>query len=311
MSAFPDIRRYFLEGAKDEVFDLLRQLRKEQARITDVHDAVSRVRSLHARLNEIDPHYRYEVSTGVAAANHRPKDVVLSVSYGDGRVDVYPKYSGAGIDRPITINVKVVIGPDDDLVQNALNYGAGATIPSSMVSSVTVDAPFGLGGSFTGAEVSLLPSSRALDEPISLALDIMDDDRLLASWPVNLTERTGGLKGSILTGADSTGWLQSRLRVNVEAGKLEASFWLDPKPAMPAALVPLFRWVGACRPPNRLAFRWPSGTAMSTEIQTPFSVDGGLVRVIEALAYLQDRRGIYWAFLPSLTSEEGQEILTG
>ena len=310
MSAFPDIRRYFLEGAKDEVFQLLREIREEQARVTDVHDAVSRVRNLHARLNEIDPHYRYEVSTGATAASHRPTDVVFSVSFGDGRIDVYPKYLGAVNDRPVTIKVKVAIGQDDELVQDALDYGLGATIPPSMVRSVTVDAPSGLGASFPEAEISLLPINSALDEPISLALDIMDEDRLVASWPVNLTERTAGFKGSVLTGADSTGWLQTRLRVDIEAGKLEAKFWLDPRPAMPAALVPLFRWIGACRPPDRLAFRWPGGAAMSTEIQMPFLVDDGLARVVEALAWLQDYRGAYWELLPSLTPEEGQEIVT-
>ena len=245
---------------------------------------MSRFRTLQVRLSEIDPHYRYELSTGTTAANVRPTDVVLSVSFGDGRIDVYPKYSGAAKDRPVTIKVKVVIGPDGDLVQNALNYGLGATIPSCMVSSVTVDAPSGLGGRFTEAEINLLPSSRALDEPIRLALDIMDEDRLIASWPVNLTEQTGGLKGSVSTGADSTGWLQTRLRVDLEAGELEAKFWLDPRPALPATLVPLFRWVGACQPPHRLAVRWSGGIAMSTEIQTPFLVDEGLGRVVEALA---------------------------
>ena len=308
MSAFPDIRRYFLEGAKDEVLQLLREIREEQARVADVHDAVNRVRILHARLNEIDPHYRYEVSTGTTAANHRPTDVVLSVSFGDGRIDVYPKYLGAVNDRPVTI--KVAIGQDSELVQDALDYGLGATIPPSMVRSVTVDAPSGLGGSFAEAEISLLPLDSALHEPISLALDIMDEDRLVASWPVNLTERTGGFKGSILTGADSTGWLQTRLRVDIELGKLEAKFWLDPRPAMPAVLVPLFRWLGACQPPHRLAFRWPGGVAMSTEIQMPFLVDDGLARVVEALAWLQDHRGAYWELLPSLTPEEGQEIVT-
>ena len=310
MSAFPDIRRYFLEGAKDEVFYLLRELREEQARITDVHEAMSRLRTLHTRLNEIDPYYRYELSTGTTAAYGWPTDVVFSVSFGDGRIDVYPKYSEATEDRPVTIRVKVAIGQDDELVQDALNYGLGATIPSSMVRSVTVDAPSGLGGSFTEVEISLLPYNSALDEPISLALDIMDEDRLIASWPVNLTERTGGLKGSVLTGADSTGWLQSRLKVDIESGKLEANFWLDPRPAMPVGLVPLFRWLVACQPPNRLAFRWPGGTAMSTEIQAPFLVDEGLGRVVEALAWLQDHRGTYWEFLPSLTREEGQEIVT-
>ena len=310
MSAFPDIRRYFLEGAKDEVFQLLREIREEQARVTDVHDAVNRVRTLHARLNEIDLHYRYELSTGATAANHRPTDVVFSVSYGDGRVDVYPKYLGAANDRPVTVKVNVAFGQNDKLVQDALDYGLGATIPPSMIRSVSVDAPSGLGGIFTEAEISLLPLNSSLDEPISIALDIMDEERLVASWPVNLTERTGGLKGSILTGADSTGWLQTRLRVDIDAGKLEANFRLDPRPAMPAALVPLFRWLSACQPPHRLTFRWPGGVAMSAEIQMPFLVEEGLARVVEALAWLQDHRGAYWELLPSLTPEEGQEIVT-
>ena len=88
--------------------------------------------------------------------------------------------------------VGVAIGQDDEIVQNALDYGLGATIPPSMARSVTVDVPFGLGGSFTEAEISLLPLNSALDEPISLTLDIMDEDRIIASWPVNLKEVSKG-----------------------------------------------------------------------------------------------------------------------
>jgi hypothetical protein len=123
MSMFPDIRRYFVEGAKDEVYRLLLELREEQARVTDVHDAIGRLRTLHERLNEIDPHYRYEISTGKEAADSRPTDVVLSASFGDTRVDLYPKYAGAGEDRPLTINVMVAIEPGDEMIQDALNYG--------------------------------------------------------------------------------------------------------------------------------------------------------------------------------------------
>ena len=310
MSAFPDIRRYFLERASDEVVRLLLELNKEQANLSDVSDALDRIRALRGRLNEIDPYYRYEMSTGKNAANSRPPDVVFSASFGDVRFDVYPKYSGATQDLPVTINVEVVVGPDNKFIQDSLDYGSGVNIQPELVKSVTIKAPFGLGGSFREAEIEVLPTDSRLDEPITLALDIMDGDRVIASWQVHLTERTTGLKGSIFTGSDSTGWLQTRLKVDVGAGELEANFWLDPKPAMPAALVPLLRWRGACRPPNCLAFRWPGGLVMSTEIQTPFFVDESLGRVVEALAYLQDRRGIYWEMSPSLTPEEGQEILT-
>ena len=184
MPAFPDIQRYYLEGAKDEVFRLLRELREEHARVTDVHDAVGRLRRLHDRLNEIDPYYRYELSTGTTAAGSWPADVALSVSFGDMKVDVYPKYSGAAKDRPISINVKAVFGPGDEVIQNALKYGLEATIPPRMIRSMTVDAPGGLGGSFKEGEIILLPTNRRLDEPVTLALNIMDGDRLLASCPI-------------------------------------------------------------------------------------------------------------------------------
>lgn len=107
MSASPDIGRFFVEGASDEVVRLLRELREEQAVVTDVYNTVGRLRTLRERLNEIDPYYRYELSTGETARADWPADVVLSVDFGDVRVDLYPKYSGASRDRPITFDLKL------------------------------------------------------------------------------------------------------------------------------------------------------------------------------------------------------------
>ena len=308
MSAFPDIRRYFLEGTNDEVVRLLRELQKEQAIVTDVPDAMGRLRTLRERLNEIDPHYRYELSTGKDAADGRPTDVVFAVGFCDMRVDVYPKYLGATKDRPVIVNVKIRVDTDDEEVQNALNYGLEATIPPHKVDSVTVDAPFGLAGDFTEAELTLIPIN-SLDEPVTLSLDIMDGDRILASWPVHLKERTSGLRGSTLTGADSIGWLQARIKVNVETKSLEAKFWLTPQSTMPEALLPLFRWVDAYKPPHRLRFRWQGGLEPRIEIRKSFLADDSLSRIVEAFAYLQKRCGIHWEMSPSLTLEEGQQIL--
>jgi hypothetical protein len=308
MSALPDIRRYFLEAASDEVVRLLRELQKEQAIVTDVPDALGRLRTLRERLNEIDPHYRYELSTGKDAADGRPTGVVFAVGFCDMRVDVYPKYLGATKDRPVTVNVKILVDTDDEVVQNALDYGLEATIPPHMVDSVTVDAPFGLAGDFTETELTLIPIN-SLDEPVTLSLDIMDGDIILASWPVHLTERTSGLRGSTFTGADSTGWLQARIKVDVETKGLEAKFWLTPQSTMPGALLPLFRWVDACKPPHHLRFRWQGGLEPRIEIRKPFSADDSFSRVVEALDYLQKRCGIHWEMSPSLTPEEGQQIL--
>ena len=308
VSAFPDIRRYFVEGASDEVVRLLRELREEQAAVTDVHDAVGRLQTLRERLNEIDPYYRYELSTGETAEASWPANVILSVDFGDARVDLHPKYSGASRDRPITFDVKLVFRPGDGVVLDALNYGQPVTIPPHIVSDVTIDAPSGLGGSFSGREIDIHPVEGVLDEPITLALSLMDGDRLLTVCPVHIEERTRGLRGFVVAGTDSTGWLQFRLKVDTAAKKLVADFQLSPRPAMPVALVPLFRWLDAWQPAHRLSIRWPGGPELCCEIPTPFE-DEGLGRVVEALAYLQNRSGIHWEMSPSLTLEQGQEIL--
>ena len=308
MSAFPDIRRYFLEGTNDEVVRLLRELHKEQAIVRNVPDAMGRLRTLRERLNEIDPHYRYELSTGKDAADGRPTDVVFSVGFCDMRVDVYSKYLGATKDRPVTVTVRILVDTDDEVVQDALNYGLEATIPPHKVAGVTVDAPFGLASDFTEAELTLIPIN-SLDEPVTLLLDIMDEDMILASLPLQLTERTSGLRGSALTGADSTGWLQARFKVNIETMGLEAEFWLTPQSTMPEALLPLCRWVDACKPPHHLRFRWQGGLEPRIEIRESFLEDDSLSRIVEALAYLQKRCGIHWEMSPSLTPEEGQQIL--
>ena len=310
MSAFPDIQRYFLEGASDEVVRLLKELNQEQARVSDVRDAAARLRTLRERLNEIDPHYRYELSTGPNSGDVRPVDVALSVSFSDMRVDVYPKYSGAVRDRPITIKVEVVVGPDDKVVQDALDYGLEATIPSRMISSVMVDAPSGLGGCFTGGEIDILSTSRRLEETVTLGLEVMDGDRPLASCPIHLTEQTRGFKGSIYSGTDSSGWLQIRLTANAVAGEFTIEFCLAPRSVLPSVLVPLFRWLNALQPPHDLKIRWPSGLEMRSKVRTPAFVDQGIVKVVEALAFLQEASSRYWEMPPSLIGEGGQEIVT-
>lgn len=309
MSVFPDIRRYFLEGAKDEVYCRLREIREEQARVTEVHDAVVRLRTLRDRLNEIDPHYRYELSTGQAAANSKLMDVVLSVGFGDMRVDIYPKYRGASQDRPITITANVVVDPDGE-IQKALDYGLGATIPPHLISSLVVDAPAGLGGSFTGYEIDFLPTDIMLEDHVTLMLDVIDGDKLLVSCPIRLTEQTRGLKGSILTGTDNSGWLETRLTVNVVARKCAVEFRLAPKPVLPSALLPLCRWLSALQPARDLKIRWPNGSEMCSEVRTSFPLGERFGRVIEAFAYVQEHNRNYWEISPSHIDEDEAEIVT-
>ena len=309
MSEFPDIHRYFIDGAEAEVLRLLLELNKEEAIVPDAPSAARRLQRLSVRLNEIDPFYRYEMATGPEAAEYRPPNVVLSVGFEDVRVDVYPKFLGAVQQRPVSFSVTVAVEPDDLVLQNALDFGLEATIPSHRVSSVTVDAPADLGGTFTGAELTIFSAYEKLEEPIILSMNIWDGDELIASCPARLLERTGGSKGSIFTGTDSTGWLGVRMTLNTVDNEFNVEFTLTYRPAMPTALVPLFRWTDAWQPSRRLSILWPEGSEMSEEMSGPFPVDDSLGRVIKALAFLQEKSGKFYELPPSLNNEKAQDFV--
>lgn len=308
MSSYQEIPRYYLEGTDNEIVRLLRELNKEQAILADVPDAVDRLGKLHERLNEIDPHYRYELSTGPEAAEVRPPNVALAVSFGQSRVDVYEKYAGAIKDKPIAIDAKLLVGSGHEEVQHALDYGLGVTIPAHLIGSVTVDAPSGLGGTFHGMEIELQSTGRTPKETVTLALDVLDGDKLLSTCPVQITRQEGGQKGSIHHANDSSGWLEMRLTANAVDREFEIEFWFSPRPALPSLLVPLCRWLSALHPPHELRIRWPNGLEMKSELAKNYTLRQ-LSSVVEALAYLQDSSSRYWAIQPSLIEEKGRLIL--
>jgi len=309
MAAHPDIGRYFVEGAKDEVYSLFLQLHNEQAILSRVPDAVSRLESLRERLNEIDPYYGYELATVTGTANKWPSDVVFSVRQGDVRVDAYPKYRGAVKDRPVYVRATVAAGPEDLPILEPLGYGLETKIPHRMISSVTVDLPSGLGGDFNGGEFNIFPVDTELDDLIILSLRVMSEDAVVASYPVQLKERTSGIKGSVFTGTDSTGWLTMRLKVDVVDEDVEAEFQVNPQSGMPGVLVPFFQWLEAFQPGRHLSIRWPEGFEAHSEISRPFWTEGSPVKLVEALAYLQERTGVYWDMPLSYTDEEASEIV--
>ena len=310
MAAHPDIRRYFLEDANAEAVQLLLELNKEQAIVTDANDVLDRLRVLHERLNEIDPYYKYQLATVTGTANNWPSDVVFSVRRGDIRVDAYAKYRGAVKDRPLSIRAMVTVGPEDLPIVEPLDYGLETTIPHRMISSVTVDLPSRLGGSFSGGEFNISPVGTELDDPIILSLRVMADDVVVASYPVQLKERTSGRRGSVFTGSDSTGWLTMRLTIDVVNEGVKAEFGVMPQSGMPKDLVPLFQWLDAFQPARQLNIRWPEGFELHSEIDRPFWLEARPVRLVEALAYLQERTGIYWGMPLSYTDEEALEIDT-
>ena len=68
--------------------------------------------------------------------------------------------------------------------------------------------------------------------------------------------------------------------------EVEVEFQLNLKPALPATLVPLFRWLDGWQPSHCLKIHWPDVHEICGVISKPFLEDRELSRVVEALAYL-------------------------
>ena len=234
LSLHPDIRRYFVEDEKDEVLQILADLQMEKARINSAPDAIARLQQLHQRLNEIDPYFRYELSTGPNTTSNKPTGIVLTVSFTNAHIDIYEKYTGALQDRPINASVEIQFMPGDDILrenlQQAVDYGLPVTIPSGAITCITIDAPGGLGGSFASMEVMIGSSEKVLNEPHNLTLNLMEDNEILASWPITLTHGTSGSKGIIVEGKDELGWLNIQLTANLINQSITATFRLTPSP---------------------------------------------------------------------------------
>ena len=90
MAEHPHIPRYFIEGAAQEVIDLLAKLREDESALAQgVEDVIARMEGWVKRLNEIDPFWAFDVARSPEGAY---------------TVTPRPKYRGAEKDRPIHIH---------------------------------------------------------------------------------------------------------------------------------------------------------------------------------------------------------------
>src|ERR1035437_3178638 len=131
------IARYFLDHLSDEIVRLAETLNKERAVLLGgAPDAIKRAEALVGQLNEIDPYYRFEITT-------------------DGKqssVKVIPQYKGAERDRPIGGSVRFEFPKDAEglammeAVRQSFDYGTAVRVPTQYVRELTIDLPAGLGG---------------------------------------------------------------------------------------------------------------------------------------------------------------------
>lgn len=315
-AAMPDIGRYCCSTGAEEVIDLLRELQTEQAAITSAQDAVERATRLQQRLDEIDPHYHYSLTVGSAVQGPVPPGAVLVARFGDARVDVFERYPGATNDRPITGSISLLLDEAGEelraQIDNAFAFGGAVTIPSAVLQSFEIDAPAGMGASFTDGTVSLGGSEATIDPPLELLAECIEEDVPVSSLKFRLTRRRAGQHGVVLLGRDSTDCLAATLRVDTRSRRVNFTFTRDlpESSVMPSSLRAAGRWLTSLRPPRKLRLSVPDVPQVIAEeaLSEPFVPEDEFV-IVEALDDIQRYTGTYFPMPLELTDSEVSEIL--
>jgi hypothetical protein len=303
VAAHPNIPRYFLEGAAQEVIEILARLRDDESALAEgVEDVISRMEGWVRRLNEIDPFWGFDISRSPEGAY---------------TIAPRPKYCGAEKDRPILIHFRGRF-PTTEEGQNALeelqmaiDYGRPTTVLKQYVEEVTVDAPAGMGGTFQG-EISISPAGETAAKGDVTLLACGPDNAVLASLPLRIMERTEGRAGVELTATDLVGSFRLRVRLSPGSGELKSDFHFKiPDGALPSQVVPTLRFISHVHPPNRIGFRFlgsDKDAAVSEGVEAS-PVPLGWVAVVEALDRIQSSTHVYFRVPDDFTREDGEKVL--
>lgn len=317
MANHPVVARYFLEGAKEELLELLKDLPIATQQMKSAADAVPRLEQLHRRLNELDIHYEYALSTGGAAEEPAPDRAVLSVHAGAARIDVIPRYRGALDARPIHGAFTVTFGTEDadvrDAFLRAMDFGDAVELPPRTVESFTLDAPGGLGGDLSDGGLRIEGLTQGRSKPLPVQARVLSaDGTLLQALALSMTGHRRGSKGGTLYGGDSTNQLQAELRYNGQAGTATMNLAYRPRPLPPAAVRPVAAFLAAFEDGDRLelAVGSPPRRAFGTELAPARpSWPTWFLDLAAAFEKLQQRVRATFDMPSDLTEYEAREVL--
>jgi hypothetical protein len=301
MAAFPDIHRYYIEDARDEVLELLRELNAEQGGLGGgVMDAIARLDRLRTRLNELDPQYRFELTPGppeiaMAAFPGAAMYTQRQSEHGPVTIAVIPRYRDALRDRPILIRVDLRF-PDTEIGQEAssrfrafLDYGDATIVDEENVQDIDVEAPGGLGGTRGRGRLLVGPASAEgflLDARFRV---LNEAGSQLASLPVRFSTGYGGLRGRTIAGQDATGVLHISVRVDETTRQVKVNVKVRPaRGLLPASLLAPLRLAHALRSPNNATVTVAEGDLWEPMAMPDFNlVPSEYLELVEQLARVQ------------------------
>jgi hypothetical protein len=307
---YPDVIDYYLRDGKER----LEQVVKSFLAVAGFNGAVGTpvasrqvLEDVHASLNALDPHYRYDFAVdGIGADGQLPPiaqvpGMVCGFQQSDGSrcitFKIIARYSDAVKDRPIPGGFKVVAEPDSELARQLDDFvNFGAPLDKVPATDVFVDLPGGFDGPATNGLVSIGPAALPAAPMAEITVKVLDGADVVAELDFVTDEVSTGISQTGVRGVGHdlrAGVVRYELRIATGTKRATLNFRIaDVVGSTPADLLPCLRFIGSIRPPRvlQLAVRhgpslgdsWPADGEMIPEQQVKLWVD-----VCESLAVIQ------------------------
>lgn len=310
---FPAVIDYYLSGGRDRVdvaaaefMKLLRLYTPSGAgsRPLDASDAADTLRALANRINEQDPHYRYDLmitheEVTVASVNPHLMVVFLQEQFPDSWVTIVvrARFEDAPAVRPVPLSVTINVEPGGELerqIREFHDYGGELVLPGANA-DITMDLPGGLtpeGGTTDAIRISSTHTPAPFPAEIEIVV-LSPDGTELGSTVAEVTSSTTGMsgRGGRYYGQEANGLFDITLQINREtSGFRFALKSRDLDGLQPQKLRAGAEMLGHLGAPNTLLLRNPHGgqVVAQTPITEPLPDNPGLLLdVIEALLVIQ------------------------
>ncbi|MFB6643759.1 hypothetical protein ACFCYF_41755 [Streptomyces chartreusis] len=256
-AAHPDLVRYALDRSGDYVLERIVEARAErEALLGGLPDYLDRAGALHARAQEISPHYALHTTLGA-----------------DGQTVVRLLPKGPALDGQEAIRftgrVRFAAGDEQEAgrrrrFEETMRFGGEVALTADNLAEVRLAGPAGLGlEQFALGGVRITSPRQEVTPPLRGQVIVQESSGLpVSSLPVSFTYRVLGTDGGTLHGRDVTGLMRVRVRFNSRdlSGRMTLSFE-PPETTMPAAVVPVLRLIAESSPGRFLALVFAGDTA--------------------------------------------------
>ena len=310
MADKPEIARYYAHGRRyelQEFIDLLRGIGTEPPPISDgiLRSAAERAGSIVDTLNTLDPHY-------VFALNLQPEGRV--------HVSVIPRYPGAESDSPwLSPGFEFADTPEGDdarrTLRDSVHFGTRGVIAAEHIPELTLNVPAGLGARLEGYEMVLGTPAPNIVEEVRVALVAVDSTGgVVARLPLISDNASRGTSGVEISLVDRSGAVTATVRLDASEFTFNLNWhYSQPDEFSPLDLLPAVKFAAAIEGGADIAVIFNGETLGPKNPGTVrFGEPGDAANfalLLEHLANVQTRTGVFFDVSTHLTSDEAREIV--